>query len=474
VKKILLILMLCCLQLQGSESQNVQENNHISSENIDKDLLEVQINQSRIIDNMILYLNLIHRDVAVVNKGGVCNGLAFLAQYYASLGREDEFFIALESMSAWDGKSRSLKAPTRIPHVYSNLGNLFDQWINDISWFQQSYLRIASVPNYEISHQRRRVQQYEMIKRTDEYREIGLICSPILYNGITEKQLAELLEIWTWYPNTIVEFGGSRHATSARVLEDGRVCYYDPNIPNRLHPYDFMTDVVHIIQDYKYKLLGFPSDKMVLEVMAYQYVGEGQSPVIPEILYAIKNGKTGANSPNGFTPLHLAIYANDFEYFLTLLEQVDCDPNKADKMGITPLYLATQMWKEDYILALLNHPKININKKANSSPILAAFANYNIDAAEMLLKKGADIFLTPFEKQGIQQIMKQNKKEKLFSVPAVILCCMEKEDLEFVKELCKRVPQILYRQDEQGLTLLDYASLFGNQDLYEILIKAGR
>lgn len=469
MKKILLILMLSCLQLQAAELQV----NHLQAKNHDSEL-EYQIDQSRIIDNMILYLDLKHRDTEVINKGGVCNGLAFLAQYYASIGREEEFFISLESMSAWDGKLSSLKAPSRIPRIYSNLGKLFDQWINDISWFQQTYLKVASLPNLEISSQRRRIQQFEMIKATNESKEIGLISSPIFYNGITADQLAELLSIWSWYPNTIIEFGGSRHATSARVLTDGSISYYDPNIPNRLNPYYFAMELVHVIQDYKYKLLGFSADKMALEVMAYQYVEKGQSPMIPEAVTFIRNGNTGTKSPNGFTRLHLAIYANDFDHFLTLLEQDACDPNKEDKLGISPLYLATQLWKQDYVLALLNHPKTKVNNKTRLSPIMAAFLNYNIDAAEMLLKKGADIFVTPFEKQGIQQLLRENKKTKLLAVPAVALCCMQKEELDFVKELCRRVPEILYRTDQQGLTLLDYAALFENQDLYKILVRAGR
>lgn len=473
MKKFLFAIMLACLQLQASDTQI--EKPLLENELVDDDAaLEVRIDQVHIIDNMILYLNLKNLDSTVINEGGVCNGLAFLVQYYASLGIENEFYIALESMSAWDGTINSLNKPTKLPYMYPNLGKLFDQWINDISWFQQTYLKVASIPSLEISNQRRRVQQFEMIKRTDEYREIGLISSPIHYNGITGEQLTELLSIWSWYPNTIIEFGGSRHATSARVLNDGSVCYYDPNIPNRLSPYFFMSDVTNIIQEYKYKLLGFSPNKMALEVMAYQYVEKGQAPIIPEAISFIRNGNTGIKSPNRFTPLHLAIYANDFNYLLTLLENMNCDPNKEDKLGISPLYLATQMWKQDYILALLNHPKINVNKKTRFSPILAAFANFNIDAAELLLKKGANIFVTPFEQKGLQQILKGNDKTLILSIPAIALCCMQKEELEFVEELCRRVPQILYLRDEQGFTLIDYAALFENQDLYAILVRAGR
>ena len=112
----------------------------------------------------------------------------------------------------------------------------------------------------------------------------------------------------------MLEFGGSRHATSARVLADGSIAYYDPNIPYPLKPFNYTMELTRIIQEFKYELLGFSSDKMDLQLMAYQYVEENTPPVIPEAIDFIKKGNTGAKSPNGFTPLHLAIYANDYDY----------------------------------------------------------------------------------------------------------------------------------------------------------------
>ena len=192
------MLLFCLTQLSAAQYESENNQINVGEETNGVDEIEVEISQNRIINNMISYLDKKHRDTSVVNKGGVCNGLAFLAQYYASIGREDEFYICLESMSSWDGEMESLSNSTRIPLVYHNLDRLFDQWINDISWFQQTYLKIASLPNLEISSQRRRVQQYEMIKGTSESKNIGVILSPICYSGITADQLAELLSIWVW------------------------------------------------------------------------------------------------------------------------------------------------------------------------------------------------------------------------------------------------------------------------------------
>ncbi len=432
----------------------------------------VNIDQAGIINKMIRYLEINQRDTAVINKGGVCNGLAFLAQYYNSLGMLDEFFIALESMAAWNETKASLKMPTRIPYQYSTLSDLFDQWINDISWFQQTYVEIAVLPSYEISHQRRRIQQYEMIKRSDEYREIALLSSPINYSALTKAQLAELLEIWSWYPNTIVEFGGSRHATSSTVLSDGSIFYYDPNIPTRLRPYDSYQDLAYLIQETKYKLLGMPHEKMNIEIMAYQYVQKGLDPYIPTAIPAIRQWKTGNQSPNRFTPLHIAIYANDFDYFRFLLQQPGTNPNQTDSMGVSPLYLATQMWKTDFVHELLKHPKLNIHATTRLSPIMGAVANYNLDVAEMLINEGADLFITADEKLNLDQILQQDTTAKAFKIPAIAICFMKQDELDFVRKLCQRVPHLTQLRDASGKTLLDYAVMLENYALYEILLNA--
>ena len=93
---------------------------------------------------------------------------------------------------------------------------------------------------------------------------------------------------------------------------------------------------------------------------------------------------------------------------------------------------------------------------------------------ESLSIKGADIFVTSLDNQGVYELLKKDKNTKLLSIPAVILCCMQKEELEFVRELCQRVPEILHREDERGATLLDYAASFDNQDLYKLLINLRR
>jgi ankyrin repeat protein len=477
MKKLLTILLLLCIQLNAAESPFRQDNLPL------EDFLEgpteakkttpaVNIDQARIIGKMIKYLELNQRDTSVINLKGVCNGLAFLAQYYASLNLEDEFFVALESMSAWNEKKETLKTATRIPYMYANLGKLFEQWINDISWFQQSYIQVASLKNLEISHQRRRIQQFDMIKRSNDDRKIALLSSPIMYKGLSKDQLAELVEIWSWYPNTIVEFGGQRHATSSRVLADGSICYYDPNMPVRLKPVASPQDLARFIQETKYKLLEFPYEKMTIEIMAYQYVDKGYKPYIPTSVQAIKYMNTGNQSPNGFTPFHLAIYANDLEYFRTLLKQSSLDPNQPDKMGVTPLYLATQLWKKDFVKELLNNPMIDLYKPTRQSPILAAIANYNIEAAVMLINQGANLFVTTYEKLSIEQILQEKNYVKLLELPAGVICCMNQEELEFVKELCRRVPGLTQIRDAYGHDLLYYAALFENYALYEVLLNA--
>jgi hypothetical protein len=114
-KKILIFLIFICF-FQADANQQA------SQKKAKKDQHQsVAIDQGRLIEKISAYLAINHRDTKVLeDKDGVCNGLSFLAQYYGSKGKQEQFFQALESIATWDGKKQSLQKPSGIP---SSIGN---------------------------------------------------------------------------------------------------------------------------------------------------------------------------------------------------------------------------------------------------------------------------------------------------------------------------------------------------------------
>ncbi|MCE5318564.1 MAG: hypothetical protein LLG04_14530 [Parachlamydia sp.] len=444
--------------------------------------IEANISQARLIDQIKRYLELKKRELDPKNEinDGLCNGFAFLAQYYASLNLEENFYQALQAISLWDGSQKGLQETKVGLCCYRNLEQLFEQWINDIVWTQQSYVRLDSSINFYLHHQRKRIEQFEFIKEPSDERKIAMLLSPILLNEISVEQLEELLALWSGFPNTILEFGAGQHATSARVLENGQFSYYDPNFTRRMEIVETPQKLARLIQKTKYRDLGKRYNPMAIELMAYQYVAPGEKPKRPAL--ASKKQKKGKNSPNGFTTYHLAIFGNDLKQLRSLIQEKRGNPNAADVHGVTPLNLATHMGWTEGVNELLKHPKVDMYKSVGAgalSPIMAAIQSLNVEATLLLINHGANLFVTPEERHGLADIAAsaeagQGNYLRLASIPALIMSWMKNpHELEFIQELCRRFPEFMKLQDAEGNTLLHFAALSNNRTLMETLLREG-
>lgn len=464
-KYILALCLICApLYVSGAEAKRVEAN----------------ISQARLIDQIKRYLELKKRTLDPKNEinNGLCNGFAFLAQYYASLGLEDNFYRALQAISLWDGTQNGLQRTDVGLSCYRNLEQLFEQWLNDIIWMQQSYVRLDATINMYLHPQRKRIEQFECVKDPSDNREIAMLLSPLVLSEVSVEQLEELLAIWSAFPDTILEFGAGSHATSARVLENGQFSYYDPNFARRMEIIETPQKLARLIQKTKYRDLGKRYNPMEIELMAYQYVAPGEKPQRPSL--NSKKWKKGKNSPNGLTPFHLAIFAQDFEKLHARIQENRGNPNAADLHGVTPLNLATHMGWTEAVDDLLKHPKVDIYKsKGDLSPIMAAIQNLNLDATLLLLNHGANLFVTPKDRYGLKEIEAmvkagQGNYLRLASIPAVILSWMKNpREIEFIQKLCRKFPEFTKLQDAQGNTLLHFAALFKNRILVEALIREG-
>lgn len=207
-----------------------------------------------------------NRDLSVLPLRGHCNGFSMLAQYYFAQDKEDEFFTVMELFASWDGKPESLVSEAAVAAVkdlsgnYANLHELFDQWINDVVLFQNKFVG---------GGQKNRLEQFNLVGKGDI--SLEYLLPPRKHNKMTEEQLAEMLRVWSRSPRTILEFGGGKHATSAHVLENGSIAYYDPNFSFKALVFKSPEELAKVIKATKFRVHKLPTDPMEMNLIAYRY-----------------------------------------------------------------------------------------------------------------------------------------------------------------------------------------------------------
>lgn len=235
----------------------------------------IDISQPILIEKLTKYLEVNGRNTQVIDQEGMCNGLAFLAQYYGSKGKQEGFFKALEVIAQWDGDKDSLKSEKEVKGLrerynldeYSDLADFFEQWTNDIVWFMHTY-HLGGNSNL----QSKREDQLEIIKGENNPLNVNFMERGTKSDNYTKELLQNKLEAYKDSPGTILEFGGAGHKTSARVLEDGKIFYYDPNCSSEISILDSMEELSELIIDTKYKMLGKQTEPTFeLEFLAYKF-----------------------------------------------------------------------------------------------------------------------------------------------------------------------------------------------------------
>ena len=91
--------------------------------------------------------------------------------------KESYYFDTLKLMSMWDGSEKTLYASLidqpqyelYQKYGYKNLSDLFEQWINDLIWFQH-----AELSEIDAIEQEQRVKQYPTISDDEEYQYVPL------------------------------------------------------------------------------------------------------------------------------------------------------------------------------------------------------------------------------------------------------------------------------------------------------------
>ena len=234
----------------------------------------------------------------------------------------------MEIIASWDGTKENLekiKIVSQFSGKYKNLEDLFEQWINDVLWLQQrgSYKLIPPEITYPFIKDTR-VETFKVINK--DHQEIQQLFSPF-YFDLNFEQLVEILTIFSQFSGYIIDIGGGEHAITIRVLEDGSLKLYDPNLPFFLNPSKDIRKIAKIIYDVKYQMLNKRSKdtkKMNIHFSLFKIIDTTKASIL-----ARPQGKMDLilteNSANNFTPLHLAVLCNDLENLEKILSKETYD-----------------------------------------------------------------------------------------------------------------------------------------------------
>lgn len=369
-----------------SISENQSSKNHIN------------IGQMHLLENISKYIKLTGGDPKTMPDGGHCNGFAFLKSYYTSLNKQDEFFKILQLVSTWDGTSETLENTnsevSKLSGNYKNLGQLFSQLANDLIWFQVSGLNEQDwysnlKTELKIENQDSREQQYAFVSTNSDLKFTTQF--KLKYVDLTSEQLTEYIDIATKSPNVSIDFGAYNHKTSLFAKHNSKIDYYDPNYQYELDSFNSAESFSEHFKSYLLENNKFSGDVLHLDTL--HVMNHSKNPLEFEYFSKIElekfqeEGSVRAfqeKSPNGFTPLHIAVLTNSLSNLESLLNCPDCGGlTLRDKDGLTPIDLALKMSKTELFEALKKSKFYDVN----DHHVLAIYSETSAKQFEVEIKQ---------------------------------------------------------------------------------------
>jgi hypothetical protein len=213
---------------------------------------------------------------------GDCVGWSFLFAYYHNTNKSKTFIDLQTYISTWDKNINTLKTNSGMPETlknkYKNGIHLFEQTINDVSWFSQ--IKAKTFAHNYLS-QNDRVEQFNYV--ADENHELHKVFSFLSYKNtnITAKELPDMLRISQQWENSSLDFGiyttvnnvKMGHAVSVYVNEEGNFIYFDPNSADK----SYETNSPELLSKKIFSALNNPQHTEVKDLSLYQFVNKNQS-----------------------------------------------------------------------------------------------------------------------------------------------------------------------------------------------------
>jgi ankyrin repeat protein len=362
--------------------------------------MPIRIDQEYLNKKFIKYLTLKKRDLSVLSSSGNCNGFIFLYQYYLAISKENEFYKILEAMSEWNEDLNSLEDSSPVQGFsegYNNLGDLFEKFIHDLVISQHSTPVVKDVSPDTCQHSRE--EQYDLMRNNHSLIE-RVEVNPTPSNGqignsrdrwnlhLTLDQFAEILKIYSMKNGAVVEISGERHAITFRVVNGGKFKYYEANRRYRTREMNSPEDMARLIQRTHRQLKDQAANQMFIELYELRFVFSDETDR-PEFISPIDLVRQYCqtlpkNSPNGFTPFHLAVFFDSEELFDEFYVKSPQDMHIRDHHLCTPLELAA-LFHSNKIAKKLLDTLIFPLKKEDIPTILYPLVDKNNDEFLALL-----------------------------------------------------------------------------------------
>ncbi|OGT35751.1 MAG: hypothetical protein A3F11_05240 [Gammaproteobacteria bacterium RIFCSPHIGHO2_12_FULL_37_14] len=319
------------------------------------------INQGKLIKKIGYFLDLNYRNKEFFSPNGYCNGLTFLYHYYDSINQLDVFYKILNTISSWDGSEKQLHElfPSSLDDC-KNLDELLETFLSHLTLFHSKW----RYKGYE--QQKDDEAEEEKIEQKDRKKQLAIVDKQINFIipytdfFATQKQLSELLTILCGLPQgTHIEFGGSHHATGAKILPEKKYSYFDTNFRAILDRSYESQILANLIIRTKHEMLQQPvwqAEKYGIGFMAYHFPWEQHIDANFNYYAALPKNKEEACvmefPENKFTPLHIAILTNSMDNLKKLIQDDYCDANQQDAHERSPLDLA-YLYKNEIALNIL-------------------------------------------------------------------------------------------------------------------------
>lgn len=388
---------------------------------------------------------------------GVCSGLSGLWLYRKSRGEESQFFGILELIAAWNGTEESLKAGDNF------LAKVFEQFINDMRWVQNSSADIRLKYNVQ---QRDLVDKFEIIKRVqkNQGRDTPSLLSLEFSMAFVFKK-DELLETLSNVVNEgkMIRLGGANH-TIAMMKKNGKYVVYDPNASDGEKTFDTIVAVEDYIEKVLFKDFGYSSENLPIDISVFDFSNKKPhryKKTAKEMIESFlrKNGEVDRLSWDKYTPLIFASRMGE-QATAQLLVQMKADLNKAADVGLlvdyyTPLIAAVDKRQTDIVRMLATSPGVNLDRLCGgTTPLIFAAQEGYIDIVGVLLETNVNI----------------NQKD-IFGNTALMLA-VGNGHLELVLELL-RAGVFVNEKNSMGVTALMMAVSTRNAGMVKALLGAG-
>lgn len=440
---------------------------------------KAEINQNPVLKAMKAYLKLQGRSLDILPKKGHCSGFLFSALYYFAIGKKRELFHSLSLISSWDRTEKSLaQRDSELSEYYLNLGDLFEQRISDIIWFQANISDL--IPLGERNWNLDRLHHFSIIQKLGQDMRLETLFTPRqFYFPLDKEQLVQLLAMWLPIPGAILELTLTLkkfktateaetvgHGVGIMTLPDGRMQYYDSNIPFEVMPFNSPEVLAEFIERTVYFDKRLSSRAMAISFFHVFTFVKGSAKTEP---ISLKINPTVESQYPFPMEMHKAIYEGNIEHLQALLQKPEEKLNRIDYFGMIPLELAVALKRYEMVKILLKQPKVFLNVellswvvKIDDKEIVELFLDHPKIPKNMYeyLRVGSFALLKEVMKRGVIDLF-EKKSANLNAFLSI-------QDRRWLEELLNVIPD-LNRQDHEGCTLLAHAIRVNNTLLQDLL-----